>query len=92
MPKRKTPAETEGSWQVGHKGRDDMYYEEFHDGSWKRIALDGDMLCGPAHHIIYFPSATTWKRFPAWARRRRDEIIARIKSQFRPPDYEYYDG
>jgi hypothetical protein len=74
-------------WRVGHVGRDAMFYEEFRDGAWHRIEIDGEMLTGKAHHVIYFGSI----RFPEWASGRRDEIITRIKSEFHSPDYEY-DG
>jgi hypothetical protein len=74
-------------WRVGHVGRDSMFYEEFTDGAWHRIEIDGEMLVGKAHHVIYFASL----KYPAWARERRDEIIARIKSEFHPPQYEYDD-
>lgn len=76
-------------WRVGHQGRDQMYYEERHGGGWQRIDISGEMLMGRAHHVIYFPSAKAWERMPEWARLRRDEIIARIKSEFCQPDYEY---
>jgi hypothetical protein len=76
-------------WRVGHQGRDQMYYEELRDGSWERIDIDGEMLMGPAHHVIYFAAPERWRAYPAWARERRDEIIARITSEFREPDYEY---
>lgn len=79
-------------WRVGHTGRDMMYYEELHNGEWQRIAIDGEMLTGRAHHIIFFADEATWQRYPEWARQRRDEIIARIKSRFREPDYEYAGG
>jgi hypothetical protein len=80
-------------WRVGHQGRDSMYYEESHGGNWQRIAIDGEMLMGRAHHVIYFASPERWQGYPEWARDRRDEIISRIKSQFRAPDYEYHgDG
>lgn len=79
-------------WRVGHRGRDAMYYEEPHGGTWQRIDIDGEMLMGRAHHVIYFASPEAWQRYPEWARHRREEIIARIKSEFRPPDYEYGDG
>jgi hypothetical protein len=77
-------------WRVGHQGRDRMYYEELRDGAWERLAIDGEMLMGRAHHVIYFASPEQWLRYPAWARDRRNEIIARITSEFREPDYEYY--
>jgi hypothetical protein len=76
-------------WRVGHRGRDCMYYEEWRDGAWQRLDISGEMLMGPAHHVIYFDSPSRWLTHPEWARHRRGEIIARIKSEFRPPDYEY---
>ena len=79
-------------WRVGHRGRDGMYYEELKGGTWQRIDIDGEMLTGRAHHVIYFASPEAWQCYPEWARHRRDEIIARIKSEFRPPDYEYDGG
>jgi hypothetical protein len=81
-----------GEWRVGHQGRDQMFYEECHGGAWQRITIDGEMLTGRAHHVIYFASPENWLRYPDWARHRRDEIIARIKSHFREPDYEYAGG
>ena len=44
-----------------------------------------------AHHVIYFASPQAWLQYPEWARYRHDQIIARIKSAFHRPDYEY-DG
>lgn len=75
----------EGSWRVGHVGRDMMYYEEFRDGAWQRISIDGDMLTGRPHHIIYLNHIT----FPVWAADRRGEIIERIRIGFPETDYEY---
>ena len=77
-------------WRVGHQGRDRMYYEERHGGAWERIDIDGEMLMGKAHHVIYFASPARWREYPPWARDRRPEIIQRITSEFRPPEYEYH--
>ena len=77
------------TWRVGHKGQHTMYYEELVDGIWERIDIDGEMLIGRAHHVIYFPTESEWHSVPPWASDRREEIIARIKSQFAVPDYEY---
>ncbi|MCP5540377.1 MAG: hypothetical protein H7A52_09590 [Akkermansiaceae bacterium] len=84
----KLPDKARG-WRVGHAGRDRMYYEEWREDGWRRINLSGEMLTGPAHHVIYFPSPQAWRELPEWARDRRDEILARIKSEFREPEYEY---
>ena len=77
-------------WRVGHVGRHGMYYEEFVDGKWRRILIDGEALVGPAHHVIYFASEEAWQEYPAWARDRRPEIVARIKTRFSPPDYKHH--
>lgn len=82
--------ESSSRWQVGHVGRDMMYYEEYRNGAWERLSLDGEMLLGRAHHVIFFRSEADWSRYPAWAHGRRAEIIERIKSAFREPDYEYH--
>lgn len=84
-------SDRERGWRVGHLGRDCMFYEEWREGAWQRIEISGEMLMGRAHHVIYFASPQRWLEYPEWARHRRDEIIARIKSEFRAPDYEY-DG
>ena len=76
-------------WRVGHVGRDRMYYEEQHEGEWRRLEFEGEMLGGRAHHAVYLASPERWMSYPDWARDRRDEILARIKSEFREPDYEY---
>ena len=83
-------AEVERGWRVGHSGRDQMYYEERINRTWHRILIDGELLMGRAHHVIYFYSEQKWREYPDWARERRGEIIARIKSDFREPDYEYH--
>lgn len=84
------PADRERGWRVGHRGRDCMYYEEWREGSWQRLEISGELLTGRAHHAIYFDTPQRWLEYPEWARHRRDEIIARIKEEFREPDYEYY--
>jgi hypothetical protein len=86
------PSDKSRGWRVGHRGRDFMCYEEWRDGAWQRIDIDGEMLMGRAHHVIYFRSPEQWQSYPEWARHRREEIIARIKFEFREPDYEYHDG
>ena len=76
-------------WRVGHRGRDAMYYEELVGGEWRRLDLDGEMLTGRAHHAIYLGSNEQWQRRPEWARGRRSEILARLKSALPIPEYEY---
>jgi hypothetical protein len=86
------PATKARQWRTGHRGRDQMYYEELHGDTWLQLQIDGEMLMGRPHHVIYFASAENWLRYPEWARHRRDEIMGRIKLSFREPDYEYAEG
>ena len=78
-------------WKVGHQSRDSLFYEEYVNGKWERINIDGEMQFGNGtpHHIIFFVSAEKWKELPAWTRDRRTEILERIKSECREPEYEY---
>ena len=76
-------------WRVGHQGRDRMYYEERRDGAWQRLDIEGEMLTGEAHHAVYLAAPDRWRFYPDWARDRREEIVARIRSEFREPDYIY---
>lgn len=87
--KAATTDHTYSNWRTGHNGRDAMYYEELHNGQWRRLALDGELLTGKTHHVIYFGSKGDWTKQPTWAHERRNEIIDRIKSAFPMPDYEY---
>lgn len=78
----------DGTLSVGHTGRDLMYYAEVRDREWHEMVIDGEMLTGRAHHMIFFSHIS----FPDWAKGREQEIIDRIKSRFHPPDYEYFEG
>ncbi|GEP44706.1 hypothetical protein [Brevifollis gellanilyticus] len=75
-------------WRVGSSGRDEIFYEEKVEGEWKRITIYAEMLVGKVHRIIDLSSI----QFPEWARSREDKIIARIKSEYAPPRYEYDEG
>lgn len=83
FPLGHTPPPAEGDWRVGHQGRDAMYYEEFVDSSWRRLEIDGEMLCGRAHHVIYFVST----HFPDWAAGRRED---RCQSEEQVPSARVY--
>ena len=85
----KRAKERRRGWRVWHSGRDLMHYSELRDGKWATLEIDGEMLTGKAHHVIYFRTPSKWDSYPEWARPRREEIIGRIKSEFKAPGYEY---
>lgn len=79
-----------GWWGVGHRGRDAFFYREAVQGRVEQIEIGGEMLVGTPHHVIYIPKEAEWeRRYPQWARGRRREIVGRITSELRPPEYEY---
>jgi hypothetical protein len=87
--RRRNRRERERGWRLRREGRDEMFYDEWRDDAWQRMTINGEMLCGTtAHHVIYFNDL----KFPDWAGGHREEIVARIKSEFCPPGYEYWDA
>jgi hypothetical protein len=86
------PGAAARDWRVGHRGRDQLYYEEWRDGSWQRIDIDGEMLIGDPHHAVYLTTPERWQHYPSWARDRRDEIVARLRSALKPPGYLYQNA
>lgn len=67
-----------------------MYYEEFHDGTWRRLGIGGEPLGRRPHLLILFGPRAAWAaQQPEWARERREEIVARIKSACPIPAYRY---
>lgn len=37
--------------------------------------IEGEILFGRAHHVIYFNYSDEWQNYPEWAQNRRDEMI-----------------
>lgn len=78
---------------MGHLGRDELFYDEMIEGRWERIIIGGEMLCGgSSKHVVYFPSAEEWRKFPDWTHGRQEEITCRLKQGFVTPRYEYMEG
>jgi len=76
-------------WRTYALGIGAVYYEELRDGKWEKIEIGGERLCGKPRYVIYLGSAETWKKYPEWAQNRREEIISRIKSVLKEPEYKY---
>jgi hypothetical protein len=72
-------------WRVGFQGRDEICYEELREGHLERFKLYCELQSGKPHRVIQFSSS----QFPAWAESRREEIVARIKSELKSLGYEY---
>jgi hypothetical protein len=74
-------------WRAREVGPEELCYEEWKEGAWQRIDIAGEMLVDKGHQVIYLSRL----ELPDWAKARRDEIVGRIKSVFRPPDYQYHE-
>jgi hypothetical protein len=80
-------------WYAGRRGRDLLYYQEVADGVLRELDVGGEMLCGKPSHIVYVPSEHGWnEKQPQWAYGRRTEIIRRMKSLLKEPDYRYEEA
>jgi hypothetical protein len=66
-------------------GRDEIFYHEKVNGEWKEIRI----YVGVSEDLKYSIIDLSGIQFPAWALNHKDEIIARIKSEYSPPQYEY---
>jgi hypothetical protein len=78
-------------WRVGHQGRDSTFYDEWIDGGWERIVIDGEMQFSSddPQHVIWFPTDDQWVDLPEWTHGRRDQILRRVQAELQPPRYEY---
>ena len=77
-----------GFW-VTQTGRDEIEYQELHDGSVDRITIFGERLVS-APHVVYVPSPEEWQQtMLSWARGRREEIIENMKRKLGTKKYEY---
>jgi hypothetical protein len=75
-------------WRMRSVKKGEWAYEEKKAGAWAGIPFIE--LAEPekkSPHVIGIPRTATWETFPAWASTRRDEIISRIKSELKAPEY-----
>jgi hypothetical protein len=70
-------------WRIKSVGAD-CYYQELREGEWRGIELAKE----PRGHGYTFrlPSDADWNQAEPWLSSRRDEIIARIRSEM--PDVD----
>lgn len=68
-------------FRVVRTGRDSYQYDEFGEGEIRNLPIDGEMRVGRPM-VLWIPVDSEWNRsLPPWAAGRRDEIVARIKSE-----------
>ena len=73
-------------WRIVGVGRDALAYEERHKG---RIEFGAELMgTGPVSRLITIPSSDWDASVPAWAKGRKGEIVARIRSEMPEPRYK----
>ncbi len=74
-------------WRVTCASPVGWAYEEKRDGVWEGITFPelGDFREPP--HVIDLGAASKWEAHPAWMRDRRDEIITRVRSELKRPQF-----
>jgi hypothetical protein len=78
-------------WNIRHDGLHVIRYSELLGSKVEEIVIDGEMVHGTPHHVLYVPAAPEWdQRYPDWARGRRDEIVRRIRSKCPDSEYSYH--
>ena len=76
-------------WKIVGMGRDELAYVERDKG---RVIFGAELMgTGPVSRIITIPASDWDTSVPAWARGRREEIVARIRSEMPDPRYKYID-
>ncbi|MEM6718530.1 MAG: hypothetical protein AAF611_04355 [Bacteroidota bacterium] len=84
----RTVKENKRGWRAQPIGRDSILYQQKIKNEWKEIQIEGEMLVGDIHKIIYFKTEQDWAAYPEWAQ-NRTEIIQRIKIDYPPHSTEY---
>ncbi len=77
-------------WYVEHNGRCGIFYYELYSLKIKKIFIDGEILIGIPSYVLYIPNDDDWlNNYPNWASSKKEEIIKRIKTKFKEPEYSY---
>ncbi len=74
-------------WRIKKVGNSSQQYVEL-DGNnnWRSITFECKMYADdvPRHAIIV---SKDWEKYPEWAQARKSEILTRIKSVLKEPEY-----
>ncbi len=69
-------------------------YGEFYEGTWREVGFGYRRLRGKGpSYLILIALPHEWAQRPseAWARNQREKILARVKSELKPPRYAFSD-
>jgi hypothetical protein len=81
-------------WRLEFGHGSSFRYGEFHQVEWREVGFGYRRLSGKGPRILIFIAPPQdWAQQPqeAWAKDRREEILARVKSELKPPRYAYSD-
>jgi hypothetical protein len=76
-----------GFWAVGKFHA--IEYEERHGGKIERLIIPGESMAR-GRNLVYAPSREQWDtKMPAWARGRRNEVLAKARICLGTKNYEF---
>ena len=79
--------EVSRGWRLRCLGAGSWTYEEKRGDSWSGFVMpELTDYREPPHHLEVMCTAR-WSEYPEWTQGRRDEILARIRSELKEPDY-----
>ena len=83
--------ENKRKWKI-RKGEDHSceYLELDENGIWRSISFSSEAYSkNYTRHVIYIPK--NWGNYPDWAKKRKEEILNRLKSVLKEPEYTYIE-
>lgn len=79
-------------WRLLCVSPDGWRYEEKHAEAWTGFLMSEQMdFREPPHHLEIM-SSSRWSEYPEWTHGRREEILARIRSELKEPNYVLKEG
>ena len=73
-------------WKVKKEGNGNQKYLELDGNNWRSITFNCEMYSNgaPRHTIII---SKDWGTYPDWAQAKKNEIITRLRSVLKEPEY-----
>lgn len=81
------PKELKRGWKIKNHGEGKLQYSELDQNkTWRTLMFEIDRYSSgvPRHTLIV---DSNWETYPNWAKSRREEILNRIKSVLKEPEY-----
>jgi hypothetical protein len=79
--------EAKRGWRIKARPAGAFAYEEQRDGSCVGFTMDEITDYREPPHHLQIMCSTRWTEYPEWTHGRRNQILGRIRSELKEPDY-----